>query len=52
MTFIIDKHHVLDVTSSKTGNITQKSILCMILGALLYHKDLAFVNKYLGHMNQ
>ena len=52
MTFIIDKRHVLDVTSAKTGNIIQKSNLCMILGVLLYHKDLAFVNKYLEHVNQ
>jgi len=41
-----------NVTSAKTGNILQNLILCMILEVLLYHKDLVFVDKYLGHVNQ
>ena len=49
---ICDQHHVTSVTASKIGNFFKKVILCMILDLLNHCMDLAFVDKYIRHVNQ
>ena len=40
------------VTASEIGNFLKKVILCMILDLLNHCMDLAFVDKYIRHVNQ
>ena len=50
--FIFDHHHVTSVTASEIGNFLRKVILCIVLDLLNQFLDLAFVDKYVRHVNQ